>query len=228
MLSFLGKRASERKLRLFALACCRRIWKYMTDERSPAAVEFVERYADAGVAGRKGRPALHKAAKAAWSQAYAKTFQIKHPVEHAAHMAQTVATDAAAVALTPDAMWAAEYAAGFSAIATGWALMAARSTPSREFDQSARQPEEEQQSRLLREIFGNPFRPVALNAASQTSDVVSLARAIYDERAFDRMPILADALEDAGCTNADILEHCRQPAQHVRGCWALDLILGKS
>jgi hypothetical protein len=59
------------------------------------------------------------------------------------------------------------------------------------------------------------------------STVVSLAQPIYDELAFDRLPILADALEDAGSTNADILNHCRQPGEHVRGCWALDLILGR-
>ena len=54
-----------------------------------------------------------------------------------------------------------------------------------------------------------------------------IAQAIYDKRAFDRMPILADALEDAGCDNADILAHCRGPNEHVRGCWVVDLILGK-
>ena len=55
-----------------------------------------------------------------------------------------------------------------------------------------------------------------------------LAQAIYDERAFDRLPILADALEDAGCTDAAILDHCRQPGEHVRGCWVVDLLLGKT
>jgi hypothetical protein len=58
-----------------------------------------------------------------------------------------------------------------------------------------------------------------------TRTVTNLAQAIYDDRAFDRMPILADALEDAGCTNQDILNHCRKPGVHVRGCWAVDLIL---
>ena len=57
--------------------------------------------------------------------------------------------------------------------------------------------------------------------------VVKIAQGIYDERAFDRLPILADALEDAGCDNADILAHLRSPGPHVRGCWAVDLILGK-
>ncbi|MBL8798455.1 MAG: hypothetical protein JNM56_31460 [Planctomycetia bacterium] len=84
------------------------------------------------------------------------------------------------------------------------------------------------QLRLLRDIFGNPFRPVAVEPTWLTSTVASLAQAIYDERAFDRLPILADALEDAGCDNADILNHCRQPGEHVRGCWCVDLVLGKS
>jgi len=80
----------------------------------------------------------------------------------------------------------------------------------------------------MREIFGNPFHPVTADPAWRTATVVSLATAIYDDRAFDRLPILADALEDAGCTNADILNHCRQPGEHVRGCWALDLLLEKT
>jgi hypothetical protein len=80
----------------------------------------------------------------------------------------------------------------------------------------------------LRDIFGNPFRPVTLAPAWLTSNVTALAQSIYTDRAFDRLPILADALEDAGCDNADILEHCRQPGEHVRGCWVVDLILGKS
>ncbi|MBL8795193.1 MAG: hypothetical protein JNM56_14910 [Planctomycetia bacterium] len=83
------------------------------------------------------------------------------------------------------------------------------------------------QALLFRDLFGNPFRPVTVNPAWLTSAVVSLAQAIYDERAFDRLPILADALEDAGCDHADILNHCRQPGEHVRGCWVVDLLLAK-
>jgi hypothetical protein len=85
-----------------------------------------------------------------------------------------------------------------------------------------------EQITLLRDIFGNPFRPVALNPAWLTSDVLALARGIYDERAFDRMPILADALQDAGCDNDDILNHSRELGEHVRGCWVVDLALDKS
>jgi hypothetical protein len=79
----------------------------------------------------------------------------------------------------------------------------------------------------LFDMFGNPYRRMALAPAWLTPNVRSLAEAIYDERAFDRMPILADAMEDAGCTNADVLNHCRGAGPHVRGCWCIDLVLGK-
>ena len=79
---------------------------------------------------------------------------------------------------------------------------------------------------LLRETFGNPFRRIKPNRGWLTPGVLALARGIYDERAFDRMPILADALRDAGCSEEQILGHCRGPGPHVRGCWVVDLVLG--
>ncbi|MCE9568048.1 MAG: hypothetical protein K8U57_39100 [Planctomycetes bacterium] len=81
---------------------------------------------------------------------------------------------------------------------------------------------------MLRDIFGNPFRPVAFEAAWNTSTVVALAQEMYASRDFSAMPILADALQDAGCDNDDILQHCRGAGPHVRGCWVVDGILGKS
>jgi hypothetical protein len=80
---------------------------------------------------------------------------------------------------------------------------------------------------LVRDVFGNVFRPVTLNTAWPTTPVTSLAQAMYDSRDFAAMPILADALEEAGCNNPDILVHCRGDGPHVRGCWVVDLILGK-
>jgi hypothetical protein len=80
---------------------------------------------------------------------------------------------------------------------------------------------------LIRDIFGNPFRPVAVDARWRTAAAVGLAASIYEDRAFDRLPILADALEEAGCDNDAILAHCRGDGPHVRGCWVVDLILGK-
>jgi len=80
---------------------------------------------------------------------------------------------------------------------------------------------------LLRDIFGNPFRPVTLDPRWLTSTVLDLARTIYNQRVWERMPILADALMDAGCDDAEILNHCRSAGPHVLGCWVVDLILGK-
>ncbi|VTU01051.1 Uncharacterized protein (Fragment) OS=uncultured bacterium PE=4 SV=1 [Gemmataceae bacterium] len=80
----------------------------------------------------------------------------------------------------------------------------------------------------LRDIFGNPFRPVAFDPAWRTDTAVSLARVMYESRDFGAMPILADALQDAGCDNGAVLAHCRDPLQvHVRGCWVVDLVLGR-
>ena len=87
--------------------------------------------------------------------------------------------------------------------------------------------EKEKQAFLLSDIFGNPFRPTPFDATWLTPTVVQLAQGNYDDRAFDRLPVLADALEEAGCTDADILSHCRSEGPHVRGCWVVDLILGK-
>ena len=82
---------------------------------------------------------------------------------------------------------------------------------------------------FVRDIFGNPFRPVTLDPSWQTSSTVSLAQSMYDSRDFVAMPILADALEEAGCRQEEILGHCRgESATHVRGCWVVDLVLGKS
>jgi hypothetical protein len=83
--------------------------------------------------------------------------------------------------------------------------------------------------RLLRDIFGNPFRPVSFDPEWRTSTAVALAQQMYDSRDFSAMPILADALQDAGCENEEVLDHCRAAdGVHVRGCWVVDLVLGKS
>jgi len=80
---------------------------------------------------------------------------------------------------------------------------------------------------IVREIFGNPFRPVTIDSRWLTSTVLDLAKAIYDDKAFDRMPILADALIDAGCDSEEFISHCRSEGPHVRGCWVVDLLLAK-
>ena len=90
-------------------------------------------------------------------------------------------------------------------------------------------PEYARQANILREVMGNPFRPITLSPDWRTDTALALARQKYELRDFTAMPILADALQDAGCDSADILDHCRDANQmHVRGCWVVDLVLGKS
>ena len=80
----------------------------------------------------------------------------------------------------------------------------------------------------LREVFGDPFRPVTFSTAWRTDTAVSIARQMYDSRDFSAMPILADALQDAGCDEEQVLTHCRDAGgMHVRGCWVVDLVLGE-
>ncbi len=89
--------------------------------------------------------------------------------------------------------------------------------------------ERSRQVMIVRDIVGNPFRPVAFDPSWRSDTAVSLANGMYESRDFSAMPILADALQDAGCENDDILTHCRDPQQvHVRGCWVVDLVLGKA
>lgn len=111
------------------------------------------------------------------------------------------------------------------------AVRDARETARDAIREAARLREREKQAGFLRDLFGNPFRPVAPDPAwlaALGALVPKLAQAIYDGGRFGDLPILADALEEAGCNNAAILDHCRQPGDHVRGCWVLDLVLAKS
>ncbi|WP_232069784.1 hypothetical protein [Gemmata massiliana] len=87
--------------------------------------------------------------------------------------------------------------------------------------------ERNNQSNLVRDIFGNPFRPVLFSPSWRTTTATTLVARMYESREFGAMPILADALQDAGCDSADVLDHCRGPGPHVRGCWVVDLVLGK-
>jgi hypothetical protein len=82
-------------------------------------------------------------------------------------------------------------------------------------------------TQFAHDIYGNPFRPAVLDSRWSSADAVALARAIYDDRAFDRLPILADSLIEAGCDDEQILDHCRGSGPHDRGCWVVDLVLGK-
>ena len=219
MLNFLNGKASDRKLRLFAVACCRRISHLFTDDRCRTAVAVAERFADAGAEQEELNDAAY-AADAAREAALGTTSS----AADAAH--------AAFGAAAPDDFDQPSYVAAREAPpASAAAIASSVAAPGGDTDSGwevMRRDESAAQCRLLRDIFGSPFRPTTGDPAWLTPAVVSLAQTIYDERAFVRTPELADALERAGCDNADVLNHCRNGGEHVRGCWAVDLVLGKS
>ncbi len=92
---------------------------------------------------------------------------------------------------------------------------------------AGRPPQTARFARMFRDVVGNPFRSVAFSPSWRTDTAVGLARQVYEGRDFSAMPILADTLQDAGCDNTDVLDHCRDPSPHVRGCWVVDLLLDK-
>jgi hypothetical protein len=194
MLEFLRGKMSDRKLRLFAVACCRRIWPLMADWRSRVAVETAEKYADGNATESELRES---------------------------HIAAEAASDDALTGGNAEAADAATAAAELVADCTSCAIAAA------DADYSARYTEYFAQAGVLRDIIGNPFHPVPFSPSWCTDTALSLARQMYESRDSGAMPILADALQDAGCEDADILNHCRSDGPHVRGCWVVDLLLGK-
>lgn len=111
---------------------------------------------------------------------------------------------------------------------TDWSIAAPRCASLSAVGASRQHDERTAQGALLRDIFRNPFRPVRVRPTWRTETAVLIARRMYESRDFAAMPILADAMQDAGCDFDDLVAHCRQPGEHVRGCWAVDLVLDKS
>lgn len=210
MIKRLGRRARGRQFRLFAVACARRVWQPDSAavghwpagdvENCGGAIDVAERYAD----GDAGEAELTLAGTAAIGSAAA----LLQSVQGGYSLAHT----AAATCLDPLAVprWAASVPVTYQ-------------TPTPRCDPA----EQAAQAALLRCIFGNPYRLAPrMSAAWRTAEILALAGAIYDERAFDRLPILADALEEAGCKARDLLGHLRDGGPHARGCWAVDLLMG--
>jgi hypothetical protein len=221
MLEYLRGKANDRKLRLFACASCRHIWHLLTDPRSREAVEVSEHFADHSASPETVSCAIQAAQAAALRADAALLYCRSDRRQHLAAHAHSLAAHLARATI------ASGYYDGFFGhiIGAGQANWAA----SNETGGGGIEPKEMSPviRALTHDIFGNPFRPVTIDRTCLTSTVTNLAQAIYDERSYERMPILADALEDAGCTNQDILAHCRKPGEHVRGCWVVDLLLGK-
>jgi hypothetical protein len=232
MLSLAAGRLSDRKLDLFNLWCCHSLRPYLRDPRSLAAVRFAEQHLDEPWPGRSDREAVRLAAKEAFTELsrWSKTA----PRTHAEHRNRRVYAHAALVAQQTvgndlpnrGVLQNAE----FAAYAYAWAN---DDTPDTFPDdspacQALLKEARRRQDAIFRDLVGNPFEPVAFDPLWRTSDVLGLARAIYEGGSFDRLPILADALMDAGCPDDSILCHCRGHGLHARGCWVVDLLLGKS
>ncbi|HEX8911708.1 MAG TPA: hypothetical protein VF796_05070 [Humisphaera sp.] len=198
-LDFLRTKATERKLRLFGVGCCRQLGEAVSITAD--ALNAVECYADTG----KTKAALKR---------------VRQGVKEARH---GIPNGDKSRHIEWVALWLAEVAASenvSAGVGDELVRLASLGLVGRDV-QSSLEP-------LTRCVFANPFRPTAPDADWLTPAVVSLAQSTYDERRFDRMPELADALEKAGCDNAEVLSHCRNSGPHVRGCWVVDLVLGKS
>jgi hypothetical protein len=194
------------------VASCRRIWPWLTDERSRLAVEVAERLAD----GEAGQQEETEAADAAYEAA-------DDAAWHSGDGPPTAAWEAA-----HDATWRAAHAIDPQALIFADAHFL--------WEPSRRSDTEADVVAILGDLFGPvPFRALTLDSSCKTPTTLALAQAIYDDRHLpsgyldpDRLAILADALEDAGCGDAELLTHLRSAGPHVRGCWALDLVLGRS
>jgi hypothetical protein len=218
MFWFLGDRISDGKLRLFGCACVRGVWEHLPEDALRQAIETCERFAD----GLATAEELAKARELARG-----TYQ----------GIGDIIADHSAIAIEglcrshPWFPMGTGSSAGIAAVAAEVRFEEGISWG--DADAEAKQSH----SHLFREVFGNPFRPTQVNPAwvSWNDDLVTrLARSIYEERSLPagtldntRLGVLADALEEAGCTDADLLAHLRSPGPHVRGCFALDLLLAR-
>jgi hypothetical protein len=214
MLRFLGPSINKRKLRLFACACCRRIWNQMQDRRSRVAVELAEQYADGQIKAKRLAAANWAAFYVGWGRTHQALWAraatlVALPEPRLAEMR----------AVSPNEnpykvdylVWAEEISLATSRVRGGAA-------------------EAKVHCDLLRDIFGNPFSLKSHTEtwlASGTSALTRLANRIYESRKFEELPTLATTLVKVGCTDRDILAHCRSVGPHARGCWVLDYLLGK-
>lgn len=200
MLQYVRGKTSERKLRLFAAAAFRRLSALLPDPRQRRGIEALEQLAEGIVTLDACRGVASGVRYAIPPDEWVSGSP--PPTLHSHYTALMLYREFRSSSIAVHAIHAAD------GLADG-----------------AR--ERHEQARLMRCIFGDPFRGRTVDARRLDPAVVSLARTIYEERAFDRLPILADALEAAGCDDRALSAHCRGQGPHVRGCWVIDAVLGK-
>lgn len=246
MLEYLRDKASDRKLRLFAVECCHRVERYIIDQRCVRALAIIEQNVD----GNRHDSCFRTAADNARAVRRERFYQVlalcvgddlaRRAAETSTGMMLTGLTDNVTAREATDkaendpihcaacAVWVAS-GAGSPSDDADFVLYTAEITAVHAAHASGNDASEMRvQTQLVRDIFGHPFRPISIDPSWLAPDVRRLAEGIYADRAFDRMPILADALQDAGCESEAVLNHCRQSGTHVRGCWVVDLLLGKN
>jgi hypothetical protein len=191
--------ASDRKIRLFAAGCCRMAWDSIKTVRCRRAVETAERFADGSASLRELQRAFQEAQQSAWSSELIGGMD-RFERDYDPRMQLAAETARPSLAQQFD----------------GLARLRL------DFDLADKAPA------LLRCIFGpDPFRPAPTDPGWLPPTAVELARSIYEDRDFGSLPFLGDALEEAGCGLEEALRHCRDGGPHARGCWVLDLVLGK-
>jgi hypothetical protein len=205
MLEVVRATASDRKVRLFAVGCCRLTLADSTPDQSRHAVEIAERFAD----GLVSKEDLLKARTMAFYAAQQFGFQRSREL---GGIRRTLSADEMRL------YFIAETVHPFSPFRIG--LLRHRIRRDHELMRVV--------PVMIRDVIGNPFGSVAFDPRWRLPDVVDLAMTIYGDRSFDRLPVLAAALEGAGCNDAAILTHCRTSGEHTKGCWVIDTILGKS
>lgn len=215
MLKLLQVSPSVRKSALFMTAYGRSMWQLLVDNRTKRAIEIVEQHVD-------GFATLEEVLASANEACEAVRTTLSEAAQSVSESASEIATAAESgyrVAVAFDPEFTAPFMEHTGVFAR--ALMLASDIEALDLKRSATL------TNLIRDIFGNPFRPVTLDPRWLTSTVIDLARIIYDERQWERMPMLADALMDAGCDSEEIIKHCQGPGPHVRGCWVVDLLTGR-
>jgi hypothetical protein len=231
MLVYLRGKISERKLRLFACSCFANIRLLLTSSLAVEAVGVAERFAD----GLASAEELHETRARLMDCINVLLGQWRASREAGEDEQPDVVTTYEALALayivaTPDVQEVESYASKKASEVYAQLVNPNAVTRDEEYLNS-KLMEKRNQVNLLRDLFGLlPFREVHVNPTWLSwngGTIPRLAQAIYGERAFDLLPVLADALEEAGCTNRDILSHCRSGGEHVRGCWVVDALLGK-
>jgi hypothetical protein len=237
MLTYLGARASVRKRRLFACACVRRIWPLLTDRRLRRAVRRAERFADGQASEEEMQSALRivnrlreeleeaERRRPNWTALAARS--AAQAVEAVLAAGEPVLEKPRDLREAPDVISASRFARVAARAAEALREEINETPPSR--SSRRRRLASLDAVELVREVFGNPFRPVAVDPAWlawNNNTVLRMARVIYDDRRLRHLPVLADALEEAGCDNVDLLAHCRAAVEHVRGCWVTDALLG--